>query len=216
MHKPGQSELQLDQSQLLYSDHLGPVQQETTQPNVAKRPTTFKLATSMGSWEIGKDRSPRKKIPPRFRTTRNISVVPLQEESRPTTPHQQLPNHTEGVNRIGAEPQPLPRIPINNVNAFIEVLQLLQHSQQQMMEEICQLKMDKTKEKGSQHDLKHASDKEETPIGGVPQNAKQHFITMAEIAALLEQERAKAPKERFYARRPPYLSRVPYPERYEP
>ena len=37
-----------------------------------------------------------------------------------------------------------------------------------MMEEICQLKTDMTKEKGSQHDLKHAADKEETPAGGVP------------------------------------------------
>ena len=42
---------------------------------------------------------------------------------------------------------------------------------------------------------------------------------MAEVAALLGQERARAPKERFYARRPPYPLRVlskPYPERYEP
>ena len=42
---------------------------------------------------------------------------------------------------------------------------------------------------------------------------------MAEVAALLEQERARTPKERFYARRPPYPLKVlskPYPERYEP
>ena len=42
---------------------------------------------------------------------------------------------------------------------------------------------------------------------------------MVEVAALLEQVRARAPKERFYARRPPYPLRVfskPYPERYEP
>ena len=42
---------------------------------------------------------------------------------------------------------------------------------------------------------------------------------MAKIAALLEQERARAPKERFYAWRPPYPLKVlskPYPERYEP
>ena len=42
---------------------------------------------------------------------------------------------------------------------------------------------------------------------------------MAKVAALLEQERARAPKERFYARRPPYPLRVlskPYPERYKP
>ena len=42
---------------------------------------------------------------------------------------------------------------------------------------------------------------------------------MAEVAALLEQEKAKVPKERFYAQRPPYPLRIlsnPYPERYEP
>jgi len=87
------------------------------------------------------------------------------------------------------------------------------------MKEIRQLKIDKTKEKGSQHDLEHATDKEETLTGGVPQNMDQCFITMAKVAALLEQERARASKERFYARRPPYPLRVlskPYPERYEP
>ena len=58
-----------------------------------------------------------------------------------------------------------------------------------------------------------------TTAEGVPQNAYQRFITMAEVAALLEQERARVPKERFYARRPPYPLRVlskPYPKRYEP
>ena len=61
---------------------------------------------------------------------------------------------------MGAKPQPQPRIPIDNANIFIEVLQLLQHSQQQMMEEICQLKTDKTKEKGSLYDLENVADKE--------------------------------------------------------
>ena len=87
-----------------------------------------------------------------------------------------------------------------------------------MMEEIRQLKTDKTKEKGSQHDPEHAADKEETPVEGVPQNAEQRFITIAEVVALLEQKKAKAPKERFYAQRPPYSLRVlskPYPKRYE-
>ena len=88
-----------------------------------------------------------------------------------------------------------------------------------MMEEIRQLKTDRTKEKGSQHDPELTIDKEETPVRSVPQNAEQRFITMAEVAALLEQERARTPKERFYARRPPYPLKVlnkPYPERYEP
>ena len=87
------------------------------------------------------------------------------------------------------------------------------------MEEIHQLKMDRTKEKGSHHDLEHAVDKEETPAGGVPQNVEQRFITMAKVATLLEQERARTLKERFYACRPFYPLRVlskPYLERYEP
>ena len=158
-------------------------------------------------------------MPPKSRTTRNMSVVASQAESRPTTPHQQQPNQAKGANGMGAGPQPHPRIPTDNANIFIEVLQALQRSQQQMMKEIHQLKTDRTKEKGSQHDPEHAADKEETPTGGVPQTAKQHFITMAEVAAFLEQKRARTPKERFYARRPPYPLRVlnkPYPERYKP
>ena len=86
------------------------------------------------------------------------------------------------------------------------------------MEEIRQLKADKTKEKGNQHDPDQAADRKETLVGGVPRNAEQRFITMAEVAALLEQEKARTPKERFYARRPPYPLKVlskPYPERYE-
>jgi len=42
---------------------------------------------------------------------------------------------------------------------------------------------------------------------------------MAEVVALLVQEKARAPKERFYAWRPPYPLRVlskPYLKRYEP
>ena len=88
-------------------------------------------------------------MPQRSRATRNMSVVPSQAESRPTIPQQQQPNQAEGVNRMGAEPQPQPKIPADNANTFIEVLQALQHSQQQMMEEICQLKTHRTKEKGS-------------------------------------------------------------------
>ena len=84
------------------------------------------------------------------------------------------------------------------------------------MEEIRQLKTNKTKEKGSQHDSKHAVDKKETSVRGAPQNTEQHFITMVE-AALLEQEKARAPNERFYAQKPPYrILSKPYPERYEP
>ena len=76
-------------------------------------------------------------MPPRSRTTQNMSAMPSQAKSRPIMPPQQQPNQTEGVNRMGAEHQPQPRGPTDNANAFIEVLQALQHSQQQMMEEIC-------------------------------------------------------------------------------
>ena len=36
MHKPNQSELQLDRSRPPYSEHLGQVPQEAAQPNIAK------------------------------------------------------------------------------------------------------------------------------------------------------------------------------------
>ena len=108
-------------------------------------------------------------------------------------PHKQNPsqqrltnNQTEGANRTGANPQPQTKVPVDNVNTFVEVLQSLQHSQQQMMEDIRQLKADKTMEKSSQYDLDHAADRKETLAGGVPRNAEQRFITMAEVAALLE------------------------------
>ena len=42
----------------------------------------------------------------------------------------------------------------------------MQYSQQQLKEEICQMKVDKTKEKGSQHDPEHAANKEETLVKG--------------------------------------------------
>ena len=61
------------------------------------------------------------------------------------------------------------------------------------------MKADKIKEKGSQHDPDHAANREEILAGGVPRNRKQHFITMVEVTALLEQEKARTPKERFYA-----------------
>ena len=63
------------------------------------------------------------------------------------------------------------------------------------------------------------TDKEETPVGGGLQNTKQHFFTMVDVAALLEKEKAKAPKERFYSRKPQYPLRIlsnSYPNRYEP
>ena len=63
MRKLDQSELQLDRSQLPNPEYLGPIRQEAAQPNIAKRPTTFKLATPLGSWEVDRDRNPRKQMP---------------------------------------------------------------------------------------------------------------------------------------------------------
>jgi len=40
------------------------------------------------------------------------------------------------------------------------------------VEEIRQLKADKSKEKGSQHEPEHVTDKEETPMGGGPKNTE--------------------------------------------
>ena len=58
-----------------------------------------------------------------------------------------LANQAKGVNGAGTGPQQQQRTPANNTNFFIEVLQSMQHSQQQLMEEIRQMKTDKMKEK---------------------------------------------------------------------
>ena len=76
----------------------------------------------------------------------------------------------------------------------------------------------KAKEKGSQHDPKHVTDKEVNPVGSGLQNMEKRFFIMVDVAALLKQEKAKAPKERFYSRKPPYPLRILsklYPDRYE-
>lgn len=48
------------------------------------------------------------------------------------------------------------------------MMQSMQHTQQQLVKEIRQLKADKTKEKGSQHDPESATNKEETSEGRCP------------------------------------------------
>lgn len=81
------------------------------------------------------------------------------------------------------------------------------------------MKADKTKKKGTQHNLENVVNKEETPVEGCLQNAKPRFVTMVDVAALLENEKAKLPKERLFLRRPLYpvkLLNKPYPKRYEP
>ena len=62
-------------------------------------------------------------------------------------------------------------------------------------------------------------DKEKTHVGGGPQNTKQRFVKMVDVAALLVQEKAKVPKEGFYSRRPSYPLGIlckSYPNRYKP
>jgi len=54
------------------------------------------------------------------------------------------------------------------------------------MEKIHQLKAEKKKEKGSQHDPEPMADMEETPVGCGPQNVEQHFVTMVDVATLLK------------------------------
>ena len=83
------------------------------------------------------------------KTTRNISVVSSQAKSRPANPHR--PNQGEAVIGAVGGPQQYQRKLGDNVNLFIEMMQLMHHTQQQLIEEICQLKANKTKEKGSQH-----------------------------------------------------------------
>ena len=52
-----------------------------------------------------------------------MSVVPSQVELRLAMPHQHQSNQAKGVNRVGARPQLQQRVPTNNANFFIVVLQ---------------------------------------------------------------------------------------------
>ena len=61
--------------------------------------------------------------------------------------------------------------------------------------------MDNTKEKGSQHDPKHMADKEETLMGGGSQNAKQRFITMAEVATIAKSQKEPDLRELLMGKR---------------
>lgn len=49
------------------------------------------------------------------------------------------------------------------------------------------------------------ADKEETLEGDYSGNTEPQYVTMANVTALLEQEKAKMPKEKLFVRRPPYL-----------
>ena len=76
----------------------------------------------------------------------------------------------------------------------------------------------RTKEKGSQHNPKNVADKEKTLEGDYSQNIEPQYVTKADITALLEQKKAKMPKEKLFVRRPPYSIRLfnkPYLERYD-
>ena len=50
-HKPDQIELQLDWSQLPYSEYLSLVPQEVAQPSITQKAHYIKLATPLGSWD---------------------------------------------------------------------------------------------------------------------------------------------------------------------
>ena len=52
-----------------------------------------------------------------------MSVVPSQVELRLATPHQPQSNQAKGVNGVGARPQLQQRVPTDNANFFIAVLQ---------------------------------------------------------------------------------------------
>ena len=52
-----------------------------------------------------------------------MSVMPSQVELRLATPHQHQSNQAKGVNGVGARPQLQQRVPTNNANFFIALLQ---------------------------------------------------------------------------------------------
>ena len=66
MHKLAQVELQLDWSQLPYSETFGPTTAggSPAQSTIRKKDLYIKLATSLGSWEVDRGKGKEKKTEP--------------------------------------------------------------------------------------------------------------------------------------------------------
>ena len=103
------------------------------------------------------------------------------------------------------------------INLLLELIQGLQQTQREMAETVRQLK-EKSFEAKNDHQggENHHENPHQEPSSH--NNKEEPFLTMADVADLLQQEREKIPKEpRHFLRKPPYpteLLKQPYPDKY--
>uniref|UniRef100_A0A2N9HJ60 Uncharacterized protein n=1 Tax=Fagus sylvatica TaxID=28930 RepID=A0A2N9HJ60_FAGSY len=142
-------------------------------------------------------------MPPK--TRRAARTMELQAESQNNEQEQHQPE------------QSAPDTEARQTNLLLELIQGLQQTQGELAETVRQLK---EKSSEAKNDLRDGEDHHEN-LHQEPSshnNKEKPFITLSEVADLLQQEREKILKEpKHFVRKPPYpaeLLKQPYPDKY--
>uniref|UniRef100_A0A2N9HTC2 Reverse transcriptase domain-containing protein n=1 Tax=Fagus sylvatica TaxID=28930 RepID=A0A2N9HTC2_FAGSY len=113
--------------------------------------------------------------------------------------------------------QSIPNAEARQTNLLLELIQGLQQTQGELAEAVRQLKEKSSEAKNDRHDDENQHENpHQEPISH--NNKEEPFITLSEVADLLQQEREKILKEpRHFVKKPPYpaeLLKQPYPDKY--
>uniref|UniRef100_A0A2N9IL05 Retrotransposon gag domain-containing protein n=1 Tax=Fagus sylvatica TaxID=28930 RepID=A0A2N9IL05_FAGSY len=150
-------------------------------------------------------------MPPKTRQRRNQAKVSVHTEH----------SHAESAVNVQGQDQQQPPPSNQNqevppTNLLLQLIQSLQQNQSELAEAIKQLKEKDAATKTPPQNEEENQEKPHQDSGS--QDKEATFVTMSDVANLLEQEREKNPKEpRLFVRKPPYpteLLRQPYPEKY--
>uniref|UniRef100_A0A2N9F1A7 Integrase zinc-binding domain-containing protein n=1 Tax=Fagus sylvatica TaxID=28930 RepID=A0A2N9F1A7_FAGSY len=112
--------------------------------------------------------------------------------------------------------QSIPNAEARQTNLLLELIQGLQQTQGELAEAVRQLKEKSSEAKNDRHDDENQHENpHQEPISH--NNKEEPFITLSEVADLLQQEREKILKEpRHFVKKPPYpaeLLKQPYPDK---
>uniref|UniRef100_A0A2N9EI75 Uncharacterized protein n=1 Tax=Fagus sylvatica TaxID=28930 RepID=A0A2N9EI75_FAGSY len=143
-------------------------------------------------------------MPPRGRR-RAARTVESQAQSQNNEQEQHQPE------------QSIPNAEARQTNLLLELIQGLQQTQGELAEAVRQLKEKSSEAKNDhQNDENQHENPHQEPSSH--NNKEEPFITLSEVADLLQQEREKILKEpRYFVKKPPYpaeLLKQPYPDKY--
>jgi hypothetical protein len=143
-------------------------------------------------------------MPPRGRR-RAARTVESQAQSQNNEQEQHQPE------------QSIPNAEARQTNLLLELIQGLQQTQGELAEAVRQLKEKSSEAKNDhQNDENQHENPHQEPSSH--NNKEEPFITLSEVADLMQQEREKILKEpRHFVKKPPYpaeLLKQPYPDKY--